>query len=199
MKKIYFKTLKRTAIFIDASNVYYSQRTLGWQIDYQKLINFFKQETKLTKAYFYSGVVSNNQAQQKFFSKMKQFGYIVKSKEVKWIKDKRKKIIKGKGNLDIELALDMVLESKKFDSAILISGDSDFEPIVKHLKEKKKKVIVISSRGHISRELILAANHYLPFQNLKSSIAREKITPTRGRRKYSKKNITKKSKKVKKK
>ena len=199
MKKIYFKTLKRTAIFIDASNVYYSQKSLGWQIDYQKLFNFFKQETNLVKAYFYSGVVSKNKGQQKFFSKMEQFGYIVKTKEVKWIKDKQKKIIKGKGNLDIELALDMVLESNNFDTAILISGDSDFEPIVQHLKGKSKKVIVISSRGHISRELILAANHYLPFQNLKSSIAREKITPTQGRRKSSKKNISKKGKKVKKK
>jgi len=182
-KKVYWKTWKKTAVFIDVSNIYYSQRTLSWEIDYLKLIKFFKEKTNLTKAYFYSGVVSTKKSQQKFFTKMGTFGYIVKTKEVKWIKNKEGKIIKGKGNLDIELALDMVLSLKTYDTAILLSGDSDFEPVIKYLRSKKRKVIVISSRGHISRELARGADKYIPFESLKQFLKRskkiinKKITP----------------------
>lgn len=173
-KRVYWKRLKKAALFVDVSNIYYSQQTLGWQIDYQKVISFFKKNTKLIIAYFYSGVVSKNKKQQKFFAKMRKFGFKVKTKEVKWIKDKTGKVLKGKGNLDIELALDMTHLCNRFDTAILMSGDSDFVPAVKFVQKKGKKVIVFSSRGHIARELARAANRYVPFEAMKKEFKRDK-------------------------
>ncbi len=179
MKKVLWKSFKRTMMFVDVSNIYYSQKTLGWEIDYLKLIEFFKTKTTLKKAFFYSGIVSSNNKQQDFFNKMRTFGYDVKTKEVKWIKDKTSKTTKGKGNLDIELALDMVLNASKYDTALLFSGDSDFEPAVLHLKSKGKKTIVLSSRGHISKELIKCSNKYVPFETLKKEISRPKTKSPR--------------------
>ena len=86
----------QVSLFIDVSNIYYSQQTLGWKIDYSKVLNYFKNHTKLVSAFFYSGVVSKDAKQQTFISKMKQFGFVVKTKEVKWIRDKNSKTLKGK-------------------------------------------------------------------------------------------------------
>ncbi|OGY08875.1 MAG: hypothetical protein A2782_02140 [Candidatus Blackburnbacteria bacterium RIFCSPHIGHO2_01_FULL_43_15b] len=163
----------QVSLFIDVSNIYYSQQTLGWKIDYSKVLNYFKNHTKLVSAFFYSGVVSKDAKQQKFFSKMKQFGFVVKTKEVKWIRDKNSKTLKGKGNLDIELALDMSHTTKKYTVAVLFSGDSDFTPVVEFVQAKRKKVIVFSSRGHISRELARAADLYIPFESMREEFERK--------------------------
>jgi len=173
MKKIYWKKLKRTMIFIDVSNIYYSQHTLGWLIDYQKVFNFFKEKTNLKAAYFYSGVVSQNAKQKKFFSNMRHFGYIVKTKEVKWIKT----------------------GPKKYDTALLFSGDSDFAAAIEFIQAKGKKALVFSSRGHISRELARQSDKYIPFESLKETFARKK-SPRQRRGKSSLKTISKKPKQV---
>lgn len=164
----------KTAVFIDVSNIYYSQQTLGWEIDYQKVIKFFQLETKTVFAYFYSGIVSKNKRQQKFFARMRKFGYRVKTKEVKWIKDKYGRVLKGKGNLDIELALDMSQQVDKYNTVVLFSGDSDFVPIVEFVKRKGKNVIVFSSRGHIAKELVQVADKYIPFESVKKLFERKK-------------------------
>jgi len=59
---------------------------------------------------------------------------------------------------------------QEFDTIILLSGDSDFAPIIRRIKERGKHVIVVSAKNHISRELISLADKYL---NLK--IIRERI------------------------
>ncbi|MEX1052308.1 MAG: NYN domain-containing protein [Patescibacteria group bacterium] len=163
---------KRVSLFIDAANILYSQQSLGWRIDYRKLKKYFKDNASLKKAYFYSGKISGNNKQENFFKLMKKFGYLVKTKEVKWIKDSNGKILKGKGNLDVELALDLTHTASDFDTAILLSGDSDFASAVSFIKSLGKIVIVISSRNHISRELINVADLYLPFDKLKKYIKR---------------------------
>lgn len=103
---------------------------------------------------------------------MQEFGFEVKTKEVKFIRTGVKRVI-GKGNLDIELALDMTHRLRSYDTAILLSGDSDFEPAVRFVQEKGKKAIVISSRGHISRELARRADKYVPFEALRKYFERK--------------------------
>ena len=64
----------------------------------------------------------------------------------------------------------MVDNIKKFDTAVLLSGDSDFAPIVKRLKEHNKKIIVMSTKGHISRELIQLSDKYINLKKLRDRI-----------------------------
>lgn len=163
---------KKVSVFIDAANILYSQQSLGWKIDYKKLIKYFKKKTNLVEAYFYSGKVTSNQKQSKFFELMEKFGYKVKTKEVKWIKDSKGKILKGKGNLDIELALDLTHTTSNYDIALIFSGDSDFAPAIDFIRNLGKRVIVISTRGHISKELIQTSNLYLSFDKLEKYIKR---------------------------
>ena len=109
-------------IFIDAENILYSQKTLGWRISYKNLMNYFKQECgEDTRCFIYKGVDENNTRQKKFLDMLDINGYILRTKVVKIIKKPKGKN-KWKGSLDVELALEMIELREKYDTAILISG-----------------------------------------------------------------------------
>lgn len=172
MTKVPSTPKKRIAIFIDAANIFYSQKTLGWRVDYKKFLDYWDKKGKITGAYFYTAVISTNKKQLEFFKALEKIGYSVITREVKVIKDNKNKKTIQKGNFDVKLAIDIVLKEKEYDIAILASGDSDFEPVLEHLKTIRKKAIVVSARGHIARELIKKANSYVPLEKLRNEVER---------------------------
>ncbi len=96
-------------------------------------------------------------------------GYILRTKAIKKIKITSNRD-KHKGNLDMELAFEMADFSDKYDTAILMSGDSDFSVPIDRIKKKGKRIIVISTRGRISRELLERAK-YVDLRKLKNEIS----------------------------
>lgn len=136
-------------VFVDAANILYSQKTLGWRVDYQKLKKYFNKECDLKELYFYTGKIGKDHKQENFLRKMREYGYIVRSKEVKMIKI-TPNTFERKGDLDAELIIDALKNIDNFDTCILMSGDSDFAPLVDELKERGKWVVVMSTKGHIS-------------------------------------------------
>ena len=161
----------KTAVFIDAANMFYSQKTLRWHIDYKRLADYLRHESDVVGMYFYTGMVGTLEKQRSFIRKLQSLGYCVTAKEVKFIK------VPGlpdfpKGNLDVELALDAFRLNDTFDTLILFSGDSDFAYLLDLLKQNGKHVIVVSMRGHISRELLERAK-YIDLPKLRERI--EKI------------------------
>lgn len=80
-------------IFIDAENLFYAQRTLGWRISYDKLINYFKKEcSDGIKCFVYSGKDENNKKQLKFFDMLEINNYIVRTKIIKKLNHKKENI-----------------------------------------------------------------------------------------------------------
>ncbi len=158
----------RVYVFIDAANILYSQKTLNWRVDYKKLKEYFLKECDLGKIFFYTGRVGAYNKQNEFLEKLKLYGYIVKAKEVKRI-EVAPNTYEWKGNLDVELTIDALKNSNSFDTCILMSGDSDFASLIDELKDKGKWVVVMSTRGHISREL-LQRSKYLDLRKLKDKI-----------------------------
>ena len=157
-------------VFIDAENIMYSQRTLGWRISYQKLMAYFIKECgEEVKCFLYKGVDEQNSRQRKFMDMLDINGYIVRSKVVKIIIGDGG-VNKWKGNLDIELALEMVELKDHFDTAILMSGDSDFAVVLDKLKKANKRVIVMSTRGRVARELLVRAV-YIDLRKIKAEIS----------------------------
>ena len=202
------KPLGKVAVFIDAANMLYSQQTLGWKIDYKKLIAGLKKDFDLVFVGFYYGAIEKNSGQEKFFQMLKDRGYTLRTKPVKYIKTPKGIIFKG--NLDIELVFDALTSKNKlprskltrysdvtseefvslshssvqqagrysasrnkFDTIMLFSGDSDFEILLKHFRAEKKKVIVISTKKHISIELIKNCDKYINLKKLKELIERK--------------------------
>jgi len=158
-------------VFIDAANIFYTQRTLGWRISYEKLKKYFQNECgeNLAKLFVYTATDSDRPQQKKFLDMLAINGYVVRTKEVKRIRI-AKGVYEWKGDFDVELTLDAMDNIKRFDTAILLSGDSDFAPIVKRMKDNSKKVIVMSAKHHISRELIEHSDKYINLKKLRDKI-----------------------------
>jgi uncharacterized LabA/DUF88 family protein len=162
----------RVYVFIDAENVFYSQRTLGWKISYQKLIHYFNKECgDKVKCFIYSGRGEHNTKQLKFLDMLEINGYIVRTKVVKKIRN-REGGYHWKNNLDIELAFEMDDTKDKYDTAVLVSGDSDFATPIDRIKKTGKRIIVMSTRGHISKELLERAK-FLDLRKIKAEISQE--------------------------
>lgn len=159
----------KTYVFIDAANIFYSQRTLGWRISYQKLMKLFQKEAGAQKVFVYTAYDPGNQKQKKFLDMLDINGYIVRSKPVKVISDKDS-FVKNKGNLDVEMTMDVMKNLLKFTTAIFLTGDSDFAPLLQELKDTQKRVLVFSAKNHISRELFLVADKYFNLKKFKEKI-----------------------------
>jgi len=103
------------------------------------------------------------------------------TKPIKVIKINDRDSLKGlrnyseiyKSNCDVEITTDILLERKEIDEIILLTGDSDFQYVIKKLKDLGKKVIIFSSRKTISWEIKLEASEYFYLEDIKDQIARK--------------------------
>jgi len=162
-------------VVIDAANLENSVKAMDWWIDYIKLKNLFQKN--LVEIRYYC-VSYNNMEQNKFFAFLKKQGYKLVTKPVKIIKaPERDTGSLRKANFDVEITYDVVEKINEFDTLVLFSGDSDFEYLIKKIKGKGKRVIVISSKHHISKELIRHSYKYIDLKKLKESIERKKESP----------------------
>ncbi|MFA6485742.1 MAG: NYN domain-containing protein [Candidatus Magasanikbacteria bacterium] len=161
----------KTAVFIDSANIYFSQKTMGWRVDFKKLLEYFKRETNLYRIGFYGAINPDNPKERKFHDFLEIIGYVVRHKEIKFIKDEKDGERGGhhKGNVDVDIAIDAVHFRDSYDTFILLSGDGDFESLIKYLKSFNKRCIVISASGHVAFELIRQAK-YIDFKKLRTEL-----------------------------
>ncbi|MEW6610182.1 MAG: NYN domain-containing protein [Patescibacteria group bacterium] len=148
----------KTIICIDASNIYHSQKRLGWRIDFQKLLVYFAREAELHRCYFYTAYDPTSDKQRRFLDFLDLIGYTVRTKKVKFIRDQlRDEGGFHKGNLDVELTIDAVHTLLDYQSFILLSGDSDFAFLLKFLKAHGKRCVVMSTKGSVALDLVQQA------------------------------------------
>ena len=57
---------------------------------------------------------------------------------------------------------------KDYDTGVLMSGDSDFVSLVNLLRGNGKKVIIISTRWHVAKDLIQAADYYVDINKFRT-------------------------------
>jgi len=171
MLKEYLKG--KVLVVIDAANLESAVKSLGWWIDYIKLRELFDKD-KLIEIRNYC-VKHNTDNQNSFFTFLKKNGYKLITKPLKIIK--APEIEKGdlrKANFDVEITFDILEMIGQFDTLVLFSGDSDFDYLIRRLRAKEKKVVVISTKYHISKELIENSNKYIDIKRMRSLIERKK-------------------------
>jgi len=152
----------KTYAFIDASNIIYGAKAEGWFIDQKKLILYLKRKYKTSKVFFYYGKDSKSEKKENFLRKLKQFGYILRVKEIKRF---GKRV---KANCDVDLTMDMPLMMKEYKRAIVLTGDGDFVPLFLYLISKKKEIIIISSPKRTAKEIRrLIGNKHVDFGSLR--------------------------------
>lgn len=184
-----------TYAFIDASNLFYGgEKSLGWKIDYSKLINYLKSKYGVSEIYYFGGVeihgyeydyiendsvpvdklekklveyiknegkkldeaklvlLSKHLGRIRFYLKLQKFGYRLLLKPVK-LYHLPDGSTQRKANCDVEMAFYLMKEKENFNRVLVLSGDGDFLPVLKYLKEIGKEVVVLARGERTAREI----------------------------------------------
>ena len=168
----------RLALFIDGSNLYSAARALGFDIDYKRLLEVFAKKGRLVRAFYYTALMDEQEYSpiRPLVDWLDYNGYTMVTKPTKEFTDSsgRRKI---KGNMDIELAVDVMEMAANLDHVILFSGDGDFRPLVQAIQRKGVRVTVVSTvRSNppmAADELRRQADTFIELQDLATEIARE--------------------------
>ncbi|WP_247878017.1 NYN domain-containing protein [Azospirillum sp. TSO22-1] len=164
-------------MFIDGANLYAAARALGFDIDYKRLRDGFAAEGRLVRAFYYTALVEDQEYSpiRPLVDWLDYNGYTMVTKPTKEFTDAsgRRKI---KGNMDIELAIDVMEMAERVDHILLFSGDGDFRRLVEAVQRKGVRVSVISTvRSQppmVADELRRQADNFIELQDLAGSIAR---------------------------
>ena len=109
-----------------------------------------KESSRLTEAML---VLLNRHLQRiRFYLKLEQFGYELYLKPVK-LYEQEDGLTKRKANCDVDMAFYLMKEKDNFDRVVILSGDGDFLPVLKHLRENGKEVIVLARAKRTAREI----------------------------------------------
>ncbi|WP_193170378.1 LabA-like NYN domain-containing protein [Nisaea nitritireducens] len=174
---MHFYPQEKTGLFIDGANLYSAARSLGFDIDYRKLLTVFADECRLVRAFYYTALIEDQEYSpiRPLVDWLDYNGYTMVTKPTKEFTDAsgRRKI---KGNMDIELAIDVLEMAEHLDHVVLFSGDGDFRRLVEAVQRRGVRVTVVSTVKSqppmIADELRRQADHFLELKDFQEKIAR---------------------------
>ena len=169
---------ERIALFIDGANLYATAKALGFDIDYKNLLKEFSSKGIFVRALYYTALMEDQE-----FSPIRPLidwldynGFTMVTKPTKEFTDAagRRKI---KGNMDIELAVDVMQMSDNLDHIIIFSGDGDFRRLVEAVQRRGKRVSVVSTLSTqppmIADELRRQADQFVDLADMESIVGRK--------------------------
>ncbi len=173
-----FDPREKIALFIDGANLYATAKALNFDIDYKKLLLEFQGKGYLLRAYYYTALADEQEYSsiRPLIDWLDYNGYTVVTKPTKEFVDAtgRRKI---KGNMDIELAIQMMEMAEHIEHLVLFSGDGDFRSLVEAVQRKGRKVTVISTMATqppmIADELRRQADHFIDIVTMQGKVGRD--------------------------
>ena len=144
--------MERVAIFIDGGNFYHSTRNivdLGYDLDFRKIILELAGYREV-RTFYYTALLDKDYNLEKYeqhkgfiesLREIPNFNVVLCDlRKIKIAKDKFVYEIKGD---DVHLAHDLLVGAFEdlYDVAIIVSGDADFIPVIKTLRDKFKKKV----------------------------------------------------------
>jgi uncharacterized LabA/DUF88 family protein len=168
---------EKIGLFIDGSNLYSAARALGFDIDYKRLLDLFGAKGRLIRAFYYTALLDDQEYSpiRPLVDWLDYNGYTMVTKPTKEYTDAagRRKI---KGNMDIELAIDVMEMAQYLDHIVLFSGDGDFRRLVEAVQRKGVRVTVVSTVRSVppmvADELRRQADNFVELHDLAQSIMR---------------------------
>jgi uncharacterized LabA/DUF88 family protein len=147
---------QRVGVFVDVQNLYYSARNVyKSKVDFRAILKEAIKGKNLIRAIAYV-IRADVKDEKNFFDALKNIGYEVKEKDLQVFYGGAKK-----GDWDIGIAMDLIELAPKLDTVILVSGDGDFVPLVRHLKHALGCYVEVMAFGKSSsQKLIEAADNY---------------------------------------
>lgn len=168
---------ERIALFIDGANLYSAAKTIGIEIDYRKLLEEFRKRGRLLRAYYYTALVENDDYSpiRPLVDWLQYNGYNVITKPAREFTDRdgRRRV---KGDMDVEITVDMMNLAASLDHIVVFSGDGDLTRVVQAVKDKGVRVSIVSTvksqPAMISDDLRRAADTFIDLADLAKLIGR---------------------------
>lgn len=109
----------------------------------------------------------------RFYNRLEKFGYTMILKPVKMY-DQEDGTTKRKANCDVDMTFYLMKEENNFDRVIILSGDGDFLPALKHLRSNSKEVLILARGPRTAREIRqFASSNFRDFEYLRELIKRD--------------------------
>ena len=145
-----FPSTERVGVFVDVANLLYSARTQRLTIDFGKLLDFLRGNRRLVRAHAYCPTSPQPGDDQMFLQAVKGLGYRITTKDYKTFSSGAKK-----ADLDLDLCMDVVrlVDGKAVDCIVLVSGDSDFMPMLDYCSDHGVRVEVAAFDESMSATL----------------------------------------------
>lgn len=174
---------ERLALFIDGTNLYAAARSLNLEIDFRKVLQEFRTKGRLLRANYYTTIIESDDYSpvRPLVDWLAYNGFNVVKKAAREYTDRdgRKRV---RGNMAVELAVDMIELAPHVDHIVLFSGDGDLKRAVEAIKAKGLRVTVVSTvksqPPSISDELRREADAFIDLQDMAELIARPRRDPS---------------------
>ncbi|WP_270933802.1 LabA-like NYN domain-containing protein [Falsiroseomonas oryzae] len=179
---MHFDPQERIGLFIDGAHLYAVSRNLGFDVDYKNLLGFFRRQARLVRAAYYTALLENDE-----YSPLRPLvdwlgynGYYVVTKPAREFTDAagRRRV---RGNIEIEMAVDVLTLAPRLDHAVLITGDGDLRRLVEAVQQLGVRVSVMSTirtqPGMVSDELRRQADQFIDLGELAADITRRQVEP----------------------
>ena len=176
---------EKIALFIDGPNLYVAAKSLGFDIDYKRLLREFQSRGYLVRAFYYTAEREDQEysSLRPLIDWLDYNGYTVVTKPVKEFvqPDGVRKI---KGNMEIEIAVDAMEIAPHIDQMVLFSGDGNFRSLVEAVQRRGVRVVVVSTNSTqpsmVAAELRRQADQFIDLKDLQSKIGRNPPPELRG-------------------
>ena len=172
-----FYPTDRIALFVDGANLYSATKALGFDIDYRRLLEEFRKRGVLVRAYYYTAVLEDQEYSplRPLVDWLDYNGFTVVTKPAKRFTDAAG-ATRTKGNMDIEIAVDMMEIAPHLDHLVLFSGDGDFRRLVEAVQRRGVRVTVVSTVKSqpplVADELRRQADTFVDLNDLAAIIGR---------------------------
>ena len=170
--------MDRVMVFVDGSNIYHGLKAYnqahghemgrGVRIDYDKLVRVLVDGRGLRRAYFYGSYAQEGDPSWSFFETLSYGGFKVRAFPLRAVAQTY--VEKG---VDMNVTLDMMLHAsrKHVDTVVLVSGSSDYLPLLETVQDMGVRVEIAAFRESTSPRLIKAADHYIDLEHRVPDVA----------------------------
>tara|TARA_R110002096_G_scaffold46694_8_gene124885 strand:+ start:546 stop:1097 length:552 start_codon:yes stop_codon:yes gene_type:complete len=172
----------RIALFIDGANLFSTSKALDFDIDYRKLLDEFRKRGRLIRANYYTALLEHEDYTplRPLVDWLNYNGFNVVTKPAKDYTDEagRRRV---KGDMDVEIAVDLLELAPHLDHIVLFTGDGDFRAAVEACQRKGVRVTVVSSMKAsppmISDDLRRQADAFIDLADLQQLVGRAPRPP----------------------
>ena len=177
----------KAKVYIDGANMLYTQKKMGWSLDWQRVKDYLDNNWQVLEIRYYTGIKEGDEKMEKFLKYLNHLDITAATKKLKIIKiGPEHPLYKihnyremHKSNFDVEMTTDILSEllqgkdnADQIKQVVLFSGDSDFNYLIKKLKDYGIGTVVVASKKMLAWELKFSATRFIKLENIKEKVVR---------------------------